>query len=440
MDKVQAVKWIVDNPSGVNGANLCDDDGDVGDFSNEVLLEKANKKDYEFFENEYVRFISRLEALATGFVLNQSTEEAGKVPAPDAGIDFVLLHKVCMTVQDMPVDAKTRMLENLQAYRERELDRMKNIVSPVELESNFSTRRKYVCRYLLILFCHDFLWESEQLDRLNIGYANYVFNLIKQNESLLTKLMETMTKEQLLRAIETFENSIALLVLNGDQVKLSPQTIVCINVLDLFHRSNKSKARIDQKDFVNETVSNTLNLNVVATQYYQLKNKPAHQRPFLILDFPWLFSTEAKVDVLQAENYCTQNSEVINQINEGLQHGNFNILNMQNVHLAITVRRDHVLEDSLNKLSNQGKNLKKPLKVSFFGEAGVDAGGVRKEFFGLLTTALFDPMYAMFSIKNVGPDNLGTFLVVQQPKLRMQTELRANRNTHCPGHLQLGTP
>ena len=92
----------------------------------------------------------------------------------------------------------------------------------------------------------------------------------------------------------------------------------------------------------------------------------------------------------------------MDQINQGIQSGNImNILNMQNVHLQITVRRDRILEDSLNKLSNQGKNLKKPLKITFFGEAGVDAGGVRKEFFGLLTKELFNPQYAMFTIKNV---------------------------------------
>ena len=90
-----------------------------------------------------------------------------------------------------------------------------------------------------------------------------------------------------------------------------------------------------------------------------------------------------------------------------------NLLNPNNVHLNITVRRANVLEDAISKLTNQGKNLKKPLKISFAGEAGVDAGGVKKEFFGLLIKELFNPMYATFVVKNVKSNHQGKILLVQ---------------------------
>lgn len=41
-------------------------------------------------------------------------------------------------------------------------------------------------------------------------------------------------------------------------------------------------------------------------------------------------------------------------------------------------------------------DLKKPLKIQFIGEAGVDEGGVRKEYFQLLVRELFDPDYGNF--------------------------------------------
>jgi E3 ubiquitin-protein ligase HERC4 len=41
-------------------------------------------------------------------------------------------------------------------------------------------------------------------------------------------------------------------------------------------------------------------------------------------------------------------------------------------------------------------NLKKPLKVRFVGEEADDAGGVKKEFFLLLTRELLSPKYGMF--------------------------------------------
>lgn len=346
-----------------------------------------------------MRFIARVEGLGTGFVKQSNQME---LEGPDGMIDFGLIQKVCEAVQDMAADSKTRMFDNLRAYRDIEFDRMKNIISHTELEENFTIRRKLVCRYLLIMFCHDFLWESDQLSQLNVAYVNYLFDLIEKDDSHLLALTNTMTKEEILKPIETFENSIALQVIMSDQSRISKEVIICCSILDYLHRSNQAKLRVERKEFVNETVSNNLNLNIIATQYYNYKNAPKAQRPFLILDYPWLFSTEAKVDVLQVENACSQNTQVMNQITQGLNSGNLSALfNMQNVHLAITVRRDRILEDSLNKLSNQGKNLKKPLKVSFFGEAGVDAGGVRKEFFGLLTKELFNPAYAMFTTKNV---------------------------------------
>lgn len=65
---------------------------------------------------------------------------------------------------------------------------------------------------------------------------------------------------------------------------------------------------------------------------------------------------------------------------------NFNIMQIlqqgiASLHLILDVRRDHILEDTLNKIVNPGINFKKQLKVVFIGEPGVDEGGLRKEFF-----------------------------------------------------------
>jgi hypothetical protein len=65
-----------------------------------------------------------------------------------------------------------------------------------------------------------------------------------------------------------------------------------------------------------------------------------------------------------------------------------NPFNMQfaqsNLYLMIQIRRDHLIEDALTKLAQNRKNLKKPMKVQFIGEPGIDEGGVRKEFFTLV--------------------------------------------------------
>lgn len=62
----------------------------------------------------------------------------------------------------------------------------------------------------------------------------------------------------------------------------------------------------------------------------------------------------------------------------------------------LRVRRGHLLEDALSEVSRQRpRDLYKPLRVHFIGEDGVDAGGVKKEFFQLLMAELLCPDYGM---------------------------------------------
>lgn len=62
----------------------------------------------------------------------------------------------------------------------------------------------------------------------------------------------------------------------------------------------------------------------------------------------------------------------------------------------IRVRRGHLLEDALDEVARQRpRDLFKPLRVHFIGEDGVDAGGVKKEFFQLLMAELLCADYGM---------------------------------------------
>jgi E3 ubiquitin-protein ligase HERC4 len=66
--------------------------------------------------------------------------------------------------------------------------------------------------------------------------------------------------------------------------------------------------------------------------------------------------------------------------------------------LSLFVRRDHIVQDTLNQLSKQKRNdLKKPLRVMFVGEEGYDAGGIKKEFFMILLREILDLKYGMFT-------------------------------------------
>lgn len=66
-----------------------------------------------------------------------------------------------------------------------------------------------------------------------------------------------------------------------------------------------------------------------------------------------------------------------------------------NQYLVLKIRRDCLVEDSLKGVSEVvgagGEEIKKGLRIEFKGEEGIDAGGLRKEWFLLLVRDVFNP-------------------------------------------------
>ena len=58
-----------------------------------------------------------------------------------------------------------------------------------------------------------------------------------------------------------------------------------------------------------------------------------------------------------------------------------------------SLHRDHLLEDAFRQLELKSEDLQKPLRISYVGsgEQGLDMGGLQKEFFQVVTAALFHP-------------------------------------------------
>lgn len=67
--------------------------------------------------------------------------------------------------------------------------------------------------------------------------------------------------------------------------------------------------------------------------------------------------------------------------------------------LTISIRRDQVFLDSFRALFFKSKDDFKSskLEINFKGEAGVDAGGVTREWYQVLSRQMFNPDYALFS-------------------------------------------
>ncbi|KAJ5929024.1 hypothetical protein N7454_006872 [Penicillium verhagenii] len=70
-------------------------------------------------------------------------------------------------------------------------------------------------------------------------------------------------------------------------------------------------------------------------------------------------------------------------------------------YLVLKVRRECLVEDSLRGVSEVvgtgQEEIKKGLRIEFVGEEGIDAGGLRKEWFLLLVREVFDPHHGLFT-------------------------------------------
>lgn len=66
-------------------------------------------------------------------------------------------------------------------------------------------------------------------------------------------------------------------------------------------------------------------------------------------------------------------------------------------HIKIIVRRKHLLLDSVDAIMSLGRDdLRKRWRIEFLGEPGIDAGGVTREWFELVTEQIYDPDFGLW--------------------------------------------
>ena len=96
------------------------------------------------------------------------------------------------------------------------------------------------------------------------------------------------------------------------------------------------------------------------------------------ISFPFSLSPATKAIILEMDATIQMRQEINNEVSHAYASGAQYIM----PYLILRVRRDCIIQDTLSQmLGFDDGDFKKPLKVVFDGEDGVDAGGVRKEFY-----------------------------------------------------------
>jgi len=111
------------------------------------------------------------------------------------------------------------------------------------------------------------------------------------------------------------------------------------------------------------------------------------------ISFPFVLTTAMKQEILLIDSRQKQD-----RLQRQIYYGQMGRATAYDVYLILHIRRDAILEDTLNQLVGvESDDFKKPLKIKFDGEEGIDAGGVRKEYFALMMKMLLTPDYGMFT-------------------------------------------
>ncbi|KAK4157482.1 hypothetical protein C8A00DRAFT_40194 [Chaetomidium leptoderma] len=119
------------------------------------------------------------------------------------------------------------------------------------------------------------------------------------------------------------------------------------------------------------------------------------QGRFSFCQHPFLLSIGAKIQILEHDARRQMENKARDAFFDSIMTNR-----MVQQFLVLNIRRDCLVDDSLKAVSevigSGGEEIKKGLKINFRGEEGVDAGGLRKEWFLLLVREVFNPDHGMF--------------------------------------------
>jgi len=150
-------------------------------------------------------------------------------------------------------------------------------------------------------------------------------------------------------------------------------------------RKGAEATALDYTVFYNDAVNQEVNLKEDYRRWKSDRNE------FSFCRHPYVLDPASKSRVLMYDATAQMTQEFEGAILRSLFGG------VISPYLVLKVRRSHLIQDTLLRVSRQHQDLKKPLKVQFVGEDGIDEGGVQKEFFQLIMAQIFDVSYGMFT-------------------------------------------
>ena len=202
----------------------------------------------------------------------------------------------------------------------------------------------------------------------------------------LVRCLRKYPEARLRTLVNMVQNFITVHLYEGQQIDEVIETAT--RFLSLLEHANSKSQVLQRHEFYNEAV-NDEDFNV-KEDYRRWKQPDRYD--FSFCKFPFIYDPASKARILQLESTMQMSHEFEDAVLRSIFVG------ATCPYLVLKVHRDNLVADTLAQIHRRPEDLKKPLKVHFIHEDGVDEGGVQKEFFQLIVRDIFDPMYGMFSV------------------------------------------
>ncbi|TMW64427.1 hypothetical protein Poli38472_013049 [Pythium oligandrum] len=257
-------------------------------------------------------------------------------------------------------------------------------------------------RFVLILFDHPLLFDPDYLNVVG-GLCKLFYHLTEGAKDLLRAQWNTyFSNDELYRLLQVLQQSITVCLYGSKKMDL---VYAACAVLKELHTINlvRDPPFASYDEFYNDAVNSEVDIvrDYGHSIFFLKKRHEGSGEEFIphrmlselsFCDYPFVLDAASKSRVLQIDSDLEQRSRLQDAMMSRL------VMNSVSPYLLLRVRRDNVIEDALQQLVRASpETLKKPMKVKFIGEEGVDEGGVRKEFFQILIRQLLDPAFGMFT-------------------------------------------
>ena len=307
---------------------------------------------------------------------------------------------------------------------------MSNILFYILLNTNFLIDKLNYEDYLNFFDNFYSITKSAELyiEKQKIKESN---NLIVNNNQYVDEYYELINyKEEFEEIVGVFNNMLTIILYSigypnseekNDIKQIDPKMVCLLEkfvlTFNIFHSINEKYNIIDYKCFYSDSLSKHLNLErefqiflsnerkIKAKENNEEQNEDENENyklEFTLFNHTWLFDPSAKYDIInlfnenkQIQKVSSVNYNALSEFEQFLYLGE--LLNSRDIFFVLNIRRKNIIEDTLNEVSKYPDKLQYPLKVVFIDEEGEDEGGVRKEFFMLVTRKLFDANYGMFT-------------------------------------------